>query len=213
MNKDHLLNLTLTLLMATTTTLVFILMKPKARLEQAIAVPKVADDGPVVKLKSAFYNLYPTLVIPSDHKLVSAKTLVKTPEGQSRSLKELVGNKPRLILRYSHIDCEVCVDSVVSQIHRITKREKLPELLILTDIYTERDFLIKTRNKKYAFATYGLPGTNLGLPLENKNLPFLFVLTPDFKATKIFVPFKEVPYQTTEYLKEIFRYLNVRVYE
>ncbi len=78
----------------------------------------------------------------------------------------------------------------------------------LTDAKTERDFLIKTQNKDHPYNVYLMQNGNLNLTMEGKGFPYLFVLTKDFRATKIFIPFKELSYQTEQYLSYVFKFLN-----
>ncbi len=82
------------------------------------------------------------------------------------------------------------------------------DLLILTDYRNERDFLIIQKYYKHKNPVYNLGVKNLGLSIENKNLPFLFILTKDLRVTKIFVPFNEIPYQTAEYITYAYNLLK-----
>ena len=162
-----------------------------------------ATDITYIPMKKGF--MYMMAVIDVKTRFILNWSIMSN-EGKEASLKTLVNNKTKLIFRYSHLDCEICVDSVLSLVQRITKKNE--NLLIITDSYSDRDFLIKTQNKKHPYPVYTISGSNLGLSIENKNLPFLFVITRDFRASKIFIPIKEIPYQTKEYLSYVFNFLN-----
>lgn len=211
--KTQNLNYFLTvLLIAASGGLVFMLLRPAQGQRSPVAkakpsAPSVMD--PVVALKATFYDIYPSLVLPDDGFKLKDTDSILTADKKFIPFSKLIGNGEKLVFRYSYIDCDVCVDSVLSAVQRITKKNKLDKLIVLTDTKTERDFLLKNQYKKHPYPVYALVRNKLGLTMENKNLPFLFLVSPDMKVSKVFIPFKESHYQTQQYLGYMFKYLNV----
>lgn len=210
MNPKHLINFLVILLIITSATLVVAFMRPANTkiINSAREDASVYRTDPLISLQASFYTIYPTLVTPDDGILIKGTDSLMTERKRRVSLRSLIGNKTKLIFRYSYMDCDICVDSVISQVKKITQRAKLNDFLIITDTRTERDFLLKSNYKKHPFPIYGLLQSKLGLTMENKNLPFLFVISPDLRISKIFIPFKESPYQTEQYLDYIFHDLK-----
>jgi len=200
------------LLIAVSGGLIFMFLRPlKAQtLTAAKAKPEAPSNAdPVLALKASFYDIYPSLVLPDDGFKLKDTDSILTPDKKFIPFSKLIGNGEKLIFRYSYIDCDVCVDSVLSAVQRITKKNKINQLIVLTDTKTERDFMLKSQYKKHPYPVYALVRNKLGLTMENKNLPFLFVVSPDMRVSKVFIPFKESHYQTQQYLGYIFKYLNV----
>lgn len=197
------------LLVLTSCGLVFSLMRPQTTSKSApISQSETRQEDVETDLKVAFWNTYPTLVIPNDGKRISESVLLKDIAGKSFPLGELIRGESKLIFRYSYIDCGVCIDSVISQIQEITKLDKLDDLIIITDSYSDRDFVIKNKRNDHPYPVYNISNSNLGISLEGKNLPFLFVVDSELRASKFFIPIKEVPYQTEQYLAYIFEFLG-----
>ncbi|MGF7081399.1 TlpA family protein disulfide reductase [Mucilaginibacter sp. UYCu711] len=136
------------------------------------------------ELKASFWNMYPSLIIPSEDRTVSDTITLTRDDGKNFSLKSLVNGKNKLIFRYSAYDCEVCVDSVLSIVELITQSKKADDFIIVTDSKTDRDFFIKSKDKKHPYPIYNIARSSLGLPFENNGLPFLFILTKNFTTSK-----------------------------
>ncbi len=210
MNQKQTHTFLLILLALTSVSLCVILLKPTKTQASAVVTPnsEAIKLDEVNKLKASFFNIYPSLVVPTEDKKIADTITLAGTDGRKLSLRTLAGNSPKLVFRYSRLDCELCIDSVLSIIKKIKGETKVPELIVIADFQNNRDFLIKDKHKKHPYPVYNIANGNLGLPVENKNLPFLFILSEDFKATKVFIPFKEVPYQTNEYINYAFNYLK-----
>ena len=198
-------------LTVTSVALSFVLLKPTKRAPKLLPPNTQTQTNALdatMSLKASFWNIYPTLVIPDDDKVLNNNLLLQSTDGKFHKLNDLVGNKPKLVFRYSQLDCDVCVDSVLATLNMITGKKILNNLIIIADFQNERDFKIYEISKKHIYPIYNIAGSHLGLSLEHKNLPFLFILSGKLRVTKLFVPFKEIPYQTQEYIKYAFNYLK-----
>jgi len=151
--------------------------------------------------KSLFWDIYPELVIPNLGKKIDSGIGLKDLNNEHVSIERVLKSGSFLVFRYSRYDCNLCVDQLLEKLHVFFKGSE-SRVCLMIDGMTEREFKIKYGSKGIKFPVFFLDN-NLGLSLENKNLPFLFVLSPDFRADKIFVPFKEFPRQTDAYLKNI----------
>lgn len=197
----------LLLLTVVSITLSYVLLRP-AKHKEAVFSHKAAVTDAENELKATFWNVYPTLIIPNDDVTISDTITLKGEDTKVHKLGDLVDGRNKLIFRYSSFDCEICVDSVITAITRLTKNTPVKDLIIITDTQSERDFIIRSKNKNHPYPVYYMPYSKLGLSIENHGIPFLFILTKTFKTSKIFTPFKEVGYQTNQYLQYALNYLK-----
>lgn len=141
-------------------------------------------------------------MVPNLGRLVDSKLEIKNLDDVNVSVRSLVKEKPILVFRYSRYDCQLCVNQVLDRLRNIFRDEE-HRVCLIVDGMSERDFKIKYKNSEIKFLAYFVENKNLGLSLENKNLPFLFVLTTGTKVEQIFIPFKEYPNQTDAYLRNV----------
>lgn len=158
--------------------------------------------------KVFFWDIYPELIIPNSGKNLSAAIKVHDLNGKELQLQDISPSFPVLVFRYSQYDCHLCVDQVLEKMGRVFEGDE-NKVWLIVDGMTARDFRIKYKERDIRFQTYLIVEGNLGLTLENKNMPFLFTLEPaSFQVNKIFVPFKEFPDQTDTYLNKIKELFN-----
>lgn len=152
--------------------------------------------------RTFFWDIYPELVIPNTGKVIDKKLKLRSQQEEDIAVRELSREAPLLVFRYSRFDCQLCIDQVLDKLHAVFEEDNLKVRLII-DGMTGREFRMKYKEREMNFSAYFLSTDNLNLSLENKNLPFLFVLSKDAKVDKIFIPFREYPNQTDAYLKNI----------
>nr|WP_157247425.1 hypothetical protein [Pedobacter panaciterrae] len=159
-------------------------------------------------LKATMWDNYVPFIIEDDFRLLDHNVSLSDTLGNNIKLKDLAPNKYKIIVRYSSTDCDICVDSVMNMISGLKDKKNLDNVYAITDSRDERDFIIRTSSKKYPVPVYRLSESTLGLFMENKNFPFVFVLTPDFHVVKVFMPSKEVPLHIRAYLSKVLNYLD-----
>ncbi|WP_433900471.1 hypothetical protein [Sphingobacterium puteale] len=155
-----------------------------------------------------FWDIYPELVIPNTGKTVEEQLNIVDINNNKISIKKLSSKQPLLVFRYSQYDCHLCINQVLNKLQTFFAGSEHHVCMII-DGMNPRDFRIKYKDLGLKIQPYFIEEQNLGLSLENKNLPFLFVLSPDpLRVDKIFIPFKEYPHQTDAYLKNVKSILN-----
>ncbi|WP_257670431.1 hypothetical protein [Parapedobacter tibetensis] len=152
--------------------------------------------------RTFFWEIYPELVIPNAGKAIDKSLHIKDLNDGEITVKDLSERSPLLVFRYSQYDCHLCVDQVLEKLHTIYEGDE-DKVCLIIDGMAGREFRLKYKNRKMNFLSYFVVDNSLGLSLENKNLPFLFVLSGDARVNKVFVPFKEFPDQTDAYLRNI----------
>jgi len=107
----------------------------------------------------------------------------------------------KLVFRVSELNCSICVNHIVTKL-----KEHFPNYSLNSNIIIIYDSeKLRYSNGMYDKQAYLTNNRSiLGLPAENTNLPFLFILNKDdMMAKMVFIPDKGMPELTDEYLKII----------
>ncbi len=115
---------------------------------------------------------------------------------------DLLSSKPILVYRFSALSCSTCVDFGKNKIQDyFSDYKNSPDLLFVASGYPS-NYQVDLKN----FLNIGK--NSLGLPLEQTNLPFYFILI-DGIVQQVFIPDKSSSEYTDIYLEEIKRrYFN-----
>ncbi len=100
-------NILFTLFVLTAAALIIILLYPPKFNQSVSSQPLASLENSKNAIKATFWNVYPSIVIPNDDQLISDTMTLERNDGKTFLLKELVGKKNKLILRYSSYDCEI----------------------------------------------------------------------------------------------------------
>jgi|SRR5690606_13112165 len=169
--------------------------------------PQNKASVPISDNRTFFWEIYPDLIIPNSGKKINDCLSLLDSNDRNIQLADALNDFPILLFRYSKFDCHICVNQVLQKLSKLFKGNE-GKVCLLVDGYTAREMRIKYRDKAWKFPIYILD-EKLGLSLENKNLPFMFVFENNrLEVNKIFVPFKEHSSQTDMYLQNIVTYLQ-----
>ena len=119
-----------------------------------------------------------------------------------KKISEVISDNT-LILRYSEMHCEVCVDSIVKRLNVYKDSIGLQNIVLLT---TSQNFGYMRRFKKINRIPFGIYNIDEALDsvLVDIGMPYLFVYsTISKRINNMFIPQKEDPQLTDEYLHSI----------
>ena len=119
-----------------------------------------------------------------------------------KKISEVISDNT-LILRYSEMHCEVCVDSIVKRLNVYKDSIGLQNIVLLT---TSQNFGYMRRFKKINRIPFGIYNIDEALDsvLVDIGMPYLFVYsTLSKRINNMFIPQKEDPQLTDEYLHSI----------
>lgn len=115
-------------------------------------------------------------------------------------LQEIILNSPILVFRFSLFNCTACVNFGLDKLQEYFKDFASNNRIIL--IYDDEN--MRVSGSMFGKMPYVTKDRYiLGLPMEKSNTPFIFLLDSDMKAKQFFVPEKEMPSLTDEYLSII----------
>ncbi len=140
-------------------------------------------------------------VILSGTKMSADFNVVDIGENKKK-ISEVISDNT-LILRYSEMHCEVCVDSIVKRLNVYKDSIGLQNIVLLT---TSQNFGYMRRFKKINRIPFGIYNIDEALDsvLVDIGMPYLFVYsTLSKRINNMFIPQKEDPQLTDEYLHSI----------
>lgn len=117
------------------------------------------------------------------------------------SLSEIAGDEIKLVLRYSEIHCDVCVDSTLNQLKNIAQKIGQERIILISSYADPRDMYTFKRLNNLEFPIYNLGTQTLNIKAEEADTPYLFVLKPDGTTEMVFLSYKEVPALLNQYLQ------------
>ena len=116
----------------------------------------------------------------------------------THNLKEVAANHV-LFLFFSYQTCSPCIDQTVKYIKEVFPDYEKDNRII----FISPDYPARFRRNCYGKKLLTLSTGALGIPLETKNVPFIFTLTKELTIDKLHVVNKNDFVKTLEFLKEI----------
>lgn len=166
------------------------------------------DTKALTNAKAIFWDNYVPSIIEDDYKQLSSKASFKDTTNKVYTLTDIIGKRYKLVVRYSFIDCDLCVNAIMKEVKIAGDQQSIKDVIAITTSASDRDFLIRSRENQRPIKVYNVTDGSAGLIMENKNFPFMFVLTPDGRAIKIFPPMKENVGQIKAYLTKVLDFVN-----
>jgi hypothetical protein len=140
------------------------------------------------------------LQFESENDEISSSIEVIDENKNKIQLKEMLSKQPKLVFRYSELNCQQCVDTVFKRLKQLAEEVGKEKILILSSYSNHRDLLLFKRINQIDLEVYNLNETKLDISVEEVNIPYMFLLDNDFRAKFVFIPEKTMPQLTDNYL-------------
>lgn len=123
-------------------------------------------------------------------------------DGNRRNIKELI-NETKLILRYSDLNCHTCIDEQIKNLNKYSDSLGSGRILLFTTYQSAVYMRQFKKANKIKLPIYNLD-YNASKKLKDIGTPYMFILSPEnLKIQSMYVPQKEIPQLTDNYLKMI----------
>jgi hypothetical protein len=123
-------------------------------------------------------------------------------DSDTTTLAHLVNERPKLIIRYSNINWNLCSRDLIN-IETITEKIGKEHIILITAPSRIEDLnAFKTANN-IQIPVYQFLDKRLSLPLERENIPFLFITDKQFYTQFVFIPEPSDQSLTMAYLEII----------
>ncbi|MDD3322731.1 MAG: hypothetical protein PHS59_14930 [Paludibacter sp.] len=158
-------------------------------------------------IKSEFKSYMYSEYFPIDSNMV-----LTSDKGKKIMLKNIVKNGARLIVRFSYLNCEACVESQIKIINEFSHNFKAENVIFIASYDNLRNLKMFNMTNKTKYAIYNVEGDILK-QIDERNEPHFFILDNSMRARFVFIPHKELPELTKVYLKALCdRYFPAGVY-
>ena len=124
-------------------------------------------------------------------------------------LFNVIGNTPKLIIRYSNINWGMCNGIDQLNIRNIVEKIGKENILLLTPYSRLEDLILFKENNDISIPIYQFLNSRLFLPIESENIPFLFLVDKSFTTNMVFVPNRVDNIEFERYLNKVSSFLNI----
>jgi hypothetical protein len=119
-------------------------------------------------------------------------------------------NSPKLIIRYSALACDICLEEELKIIHNYLSKINENNIIILASNYNVRNLRVLKNSLSIDIKVYQIE--KIGIPFEetNNNL-FLFIVDKESIIKDFFIPEKTLPNMSRDYYEIIYdKYWGVK---
>jgi len=129
----------------------------------------------------------------SEGALMDGLLQIESEAGESSRLAALTSGKPLLFLRYSSLNCNLCVDHSLNYLKSLADSIGHENIVILASYNTMRELALFKRVNQIRFPVYRIADNSLGIPAEKYSFPYLFITNKSLTVTNFHIPDKDVP--------------------
>ena len=171
-----------------------------------LKVSEMAENIAKLQQSSLLYHVwasdYWSLVMTDSCRALDAGMAVRNATGESMTLSDIAEDGDILVVRYSELNCNSCVDSLMKKIGEFAERGGMKNRFVVFANYENYlDFKLFCSLNKANLNIYNVKGLPLGQ--EALETPYLFLLHSDMTVTNFFVTHKEMPGATDRYLGRV----------
>jgi hypothetical protein len=151
-----------------------------------------------ISLKDVLLEVYDT---DFQSHLYSESLSIAKDKKNKAILDKIFDEKQKLVLRYSELNCNTCIDVQFDALKKLAKKIGEKNIIILASYKSDADFNRFMRINKLNFEVYNVEHINL--PLEKRNIPYYFITDKSLFAKLVFIPRKEYPKVYEKYFEII----------
>ncbi|ADV43356.1 hypothetical protein [Bacteroides helcogenes] len=135
-------------------------------------------------------------------KIIPTNMVVMDMEKHKLNLPDVIKNN-MLILRYSEMHCNVCIDSIIARLNAYKDLIGLNNIILLTTSKSSNYIRQFKKMNKVSFEIYNMDRMADSIFVDI-GMPYLFIYTSnDKRINNMFIPQKEDSKLTDEYLRSI----------
>jgi len=145
-------------------------------------------------------------IIKYDQQRILPDTLdIEDSECKSWSL-DSISRAKTLVIRYSSLNCNSCVDTLMHYARIFADSVPDGRICVFADYENDRDFHLLSRLNKSKVSI--LQVKDRLLSLDDKGVPYMFVVNQDKSVSHLFIPHKEYPNLIRWYYSVVVPYIN-----
>jgi hypothetical protein len=125
---------------------------------------------------------------------------IKNPKTKENILLHslLKEHKVVLFFRFKENDCDACIQHATKTLSEIAEHFPEMNIVILSGYGNVRQFYAYAQTENHQLSVYNV--NHLSIPVDDREIPYFFILTPALKIQNIFILDKSDPTLTIRYL-------------
>ncbi|MDR1221760.1 MAG: hypothetical protein LBL07_02620 [Tannerella sp.] len=139
--------------------------------------------------------------------MVSKSLYLTDLKNQKIKIDSLFSEGPFLVLFFSSSYCNDCVNYCLTQIKDFMTKQGFNKIILFASGYQLRDLYVFARSNQFNDKCF-YSMNSLNIPIEETNMPFMFIMDEKLMPSHFFIPKKEIPEQTERYLNFINEEIN-----
>jgi hypothetical protein len=157
----------------------------------------------IMNLNIRMNNIFLNFSIMFDYQSfnIDSNTVLLDESDNIVFLKQLVDKKPKLIFKYSTLNCNVCVDEQISLLKEASKKIGSENIIILANYNSPKELSQFARMNQINFKVFNL--RNVEFTAIDKGLPYYFILDESISLKLLFIPIKGDTFLTQKYFDKI----------
>jgi hypothetical protein len=151
---------------------------------------KLKDDNKILENKLLVRQNHISTMLESEGLYLDGNLSLISETFDTLLLKDIVKTKQILIFRYTELNCDECVNSLINSIQESINMLKIDQIAFFAYYQEDRNLgtfkrLNQLQNKIYKIE-------NLGINIENLNSPYFFLLNQDYKIEHVLFLIKNI---------------------
>jgi len=135
---------------------------------------------------------------------INTKQMVSDEKGSKRSIVGLLNDSPKIIFRYSELNCQLCIEDEIQILKKYIDAIGFDNILFFSTYNTTRDlFLFKRMNQLQDFEIYNLKEEKLNIPVDSLNIPYVFVVDSFGNVFMLHIPERTKPEYSEQFYKVV----------
>ena len=148
---------------------------------------------------------YREIVKYDQPRLLSDTLCIVDSEGKYWSL-DSISQAKTLVIRYSSLNCNSCVDTLMHYAKLYSDSVSNGRIGVFADYENDRDFHLLSRLNKSKVGIFQVKERMLSL--DDKGVPYMFVVNTDKTFSHLYIPHKEFPSLIRWYYDIVIPYIN-----
>ncbi|MGV8139389.1 MAG: hypothetical protein AB2L20_29695 [Mangrovibacterium sp.] len=126
--------------------------------------------------------------VESENFLLSGQITLKDMVGNSLPLREKLEQSPILFFRFWGSNCQTCIDREIQRMVRHLTEVDPNKVIILVSGKDVNDLSYFKKVNRVKFEIFLVEKGDIKIPMEQYNIPYLFILSPSGFTNSVFIP-------------------------
>jgi len=128
---------------------------------------------------------------------------IRLEDGSIKCIKDISSQTMQLVFRFNEFTCQNCLFEEFRKLDSISNIIGHDKIIIMGAYKNDKDLHIVKRLNRVKLPIYNVKIGDINCPIDNYNVPYIFVIDKNYNANNIFIPLKGNDKQIDEYYRTI----------